>query len=365
MEMLELKKDKIYFKLKQDIISGRLASGKKLLSEPELAQELSVGRITLRDSLSRLEDEGYIKRIHGKGTFVYPEGATKGTATIMVIHSAESGFQNPWLYIVPEITRCATEKHLKAFITTDAAINMFSEFDIKTFVQSNHIIGIAAVTNNFIGNEPVLTKIKFAGVPTVITHGAINDEKVTGFPCVTVSEKDGWEEAISYLSGLGHQRIAAIGRLSNNFRGHSQAEMLGLLKKYGATADKALIIITDFDQQQIIKGVELLCSNPDGRPTAILCYSDFYAIYVYDALKKLKLRIPDDVAVMGICGYPDARMLNPPLSTIDFGYAKFAEMAVEMIQEPEKWIDPVTGLGKLRLKPFKLVRRQSTESKVN
>jgi len=123
-----------------------------------------------------------------------------------------------------------------------------------------------------------------------------------------------------------------------------------------------MVRTTEFDRQQIVETVKIFFSNPV-KPTAILCFSDFYAIYVYDALKELKLRIPQDVAVMGICGYPDARMLNPPLSTIDYGYAEFARMAVEMLQNPGKWID-AAGRGKLRLKPFKLIKRQSTEPKL-
>lgn len=363
METLELKKDKVYLGLKQDILSGRLPSGGKLPRETDLARELGVGRITLRASLDRLENDGFIRRIHGKGTFVYPDSATTDAATIMVIHGGGSGFELPWHYIVPEITRCATEKQLKAFITTDTAINMFSESDIQAFVKSNHIIGIAAVTNNFNGHEPFLKKIKSAGVPAVITHAWISDAIVTGLPCISVSEKDGWEAAISYLAGVGHRRIAVIGNPDNNFRHCSRQENKQLLEKYHASPDDSLIRTAKFDRADIIETVKALFANQTSRPTAILCYSDFYAIYVYDALKELKLRIPEDVAVMGICGYPDARMLNPPLSTIDFGYAKFAEMAVEMLQEPEKWIDPVTGKGKLRLKPFKLIKRQSTELK--
>jgi DNA-binding LacI/PurR family transcriptional regulator len=203
--------------------------------------------------------------------------------------------------------------------------------------------------------------MKSAGVPVVITHGTPNDAQITGLPCISVSERDGWESAIAYLAGLGHQRIAIIGHVGSDLRGHSFSETLQILKKHDASSDESMIRMTEFNRDEIIDTVKALCSNPGSRPTAILCFSDFYAIYVYDALKELKLRIPDDIAVMGICGYPDARLLNPPLSTIDYGYAKFAEMAVEMLQEPEKWIDPATGKGKLRLKPFKLIKRQSTE----
>ena len=181
METLELKKDKVYLGLKQDILSGRLPSGGKLPRETDLARELGVGRITLRASLDRLENDGFIRRIHGKGTFVYPDGATTDASTIMVIHGGGSGFELPWHYIVPEITRCATEKQLKTFITTFASLDMFSESDINEFVKSQNIIGITAITGRFTGRESFLAKMKSAGVPIVITHGVPDDVKVTGF----------------------------------------------------------------------------------------------------------------------------------------------------------------------------------------
>ena len=100
METLELKKDKVYLGLKQDILSGRLPSGGKLPRETDLARELGVGRITLRASLDRLENDGFIRRIHGKGTFVYPDGATTDASTIMVIHGGGSGFQGCHLHVL-------------------------------------------------------------------------------------------------------------------------------------------------------------------------------------------------------------------------------------------------------------------------
>ena len=47
-------------------------NGVKLPSENELAQKLSVSRVTIRRALDDLEQEGTIFRMHGKGTFINP-----------------------------------------------------------------------------------------------------------------------------------------------------------------------------------------------------------------------------------------------------------------------------------------------------
>ncbi len=56
--------------LQEDIKSGRYSPGEKLPSEDQLAQEFSVSRVTLREALRVLEDDGVIVRRHGSGTFV-------------------------------------------------------------------------------------------------------------------------------------------------------------------------------------------------------------------------------------------------------------------------------------------------------
>ena len=362
MHTVELKKDKIYNQLKQAIISSTLPAGRKLPRETDFAKSLSVGRITLRSSLDRLEHEGYIKRVHGKGTFVSPENVKPAkTQSIMVVRADEGGFEAPHNYIVPEVVRIAESKDFKTLSTTDAALLMFSSSDIKNYVKDNNVIGIIAVTNGFKGDEPIINKFRNAGIPIVITHCAIKDTEVTGFTGIAINEKEGWEEAIRYLTECGHKNISMLGYGGHQFRGFNKQECVELLKKYDAKPIESLLKVVKFDKE-FIKNTIKEMFTADEKPTAILCYSDFSAIYVYDALKEMNLKIPEDVAVMGTCGYPDAELLTPPLSTVDYGYAEFADMAVQMLQEPEKWFSGKKR--KLRQKSFKIRKRKSTKIKL-
>ena len=61
---------KLYQSLKSDILNGRLEIGSQLPSEDVFAQQLGVGRITLRNALVKLENDGLIDRLKRKGTFV-------------------------------------------------------------------------------------------------------------------------------------------------------------------------------------------------------------------------------------------------------------------------------------------------------
>jgi GntR family transcriptional regulator len=59
--------------LKRRIKSGDLAPGAKLPKELELARQLGVSRIPVRHALTILEREGFVNRVHGRGTFVSHE----------------------------------------------------------------------------------------------------------------------------------------------------------------------------------------------------------------------------------------------------------------------------------------------------
>ena len=53
-----------------DLKTGHRRSGTYLPSETELCEHYGVSRITLRRAVTELCAEGYLRRVHGKGTLV-------------------------------------------------------------------------------------------------------------------------------------------------------------------------------------------------------------------------------------------------------------------------------------------------------
>jgi len=65
--------DQVKSHIKERIVAGDFEAG-RIPSETELATELGVSRTTVRDALSRLENEGTVYRKQGAGTFVNEPG---------------------------------------------------------------------------------------------------------------------------------------------------------------------------------------------------------------------------------------------------------------------------------------------------
>ncbi|MFE0426890.1 GntR family transcriptional regulator, partial [Streptomyces sp. NPDC058953] len=62
-------RDQVYLEVRERIIDGRWPSGHRIV-ERELAEELGVSRIPVREALQRLETEGFVTAAARRGAFV-------------------------------------------------------------------------------------------------------------------------------------------------------------------------------------------------------------------------------------------------------------------------------------------------------
>ena len=65
--------DRVADDLAQRIRSGELSPGTRLRSERELAGHYGIAYATMRKAMQLLRERGYIRTVHGEGTFVQPE----------------------------------------------------------------------------------------------------------------------------------------------------------------------------------------------------------------------------------------------------------------------------------------------------
>lgn len=73
-------------------------------------------------------------------------------------------------------------------------------------------------------------------------------------------------------------------------------------------------------------------------PDAFVCANDFLAAHLMAALRRLGLRIPDDIMVTGFDGAPESAIIDPPLTTVQIPSADMGSIAagilLERIQAP-------------------------------
>jgi GntR family transcriptional regulator len=101
--------------LREKITSGAFEPGERLPTESELIEQYGVSRITVRQALQALTDEGFIERQQGRGTFVANRKSRKKrfTGTIHLTGSLdeliEMGMDTP--VKVLEMNRVEADQH--------------------------------------------------------------------------------------------------------------------------------------------------------------------------------------------------------------------------------------------------------------
>ena len=71
--------------------------------------------------------------------------------------------------------------------------------------------------------------------------------------------------------------------------------------------------------------------SKDERATAIIAGNDFIAASIMQYVKKLGMKIPDDLAVVGTDNTYIAEMVSPTLTSIDFSKEDFSQKLVDTL----------------------------------
>jgi DNA-binding LacI/PurR family transcriptional regulator len=101
-----------------------------------------------------------------------------------------------------------------------------------------------------------------------------------------------------------------------------------------------------------------LAAWSDGlRPTAVLAMSDVTAIGAMHAARELRIRVPDDLSIVGFDDIEFASYTNPPLTTIHQPIHRKGEEAVRLLlRDPQ----PAAGQSEHRRLEVRLVIRGTT-----
>lgn len=358
------KKELISSKISNGISSGKYPPGYRFPSEPALAKELGVSRITLRGAFRNLEKKGLIIRLHGKGTFVQSaqDIKKKQKKYLIAIYNTQDLNENPEFYAVPHFERlCERNNILTERISIDIIRAMPEKHAVEMLKKENYS-AVLLCGFYYLGHEKEIPIMKALNIPVLIPHCNPLDGHVTGFAAMFNDYKQANIDALRFLKSKGHRNIITIGKASKSnlfLHGFELQEYIDFLAEEGLNPDPSLILLLDLDQETITNSLREIFRRPGERPGAVMCFSDFYALKVYEGLKQLSLTVPDDISVMGTCAYPGGHMLKPALSTVDFEYDRIGEMAFEVLESQAEWFNRKGVKTPEIISPHKITARES------
>jgi DNA-binding LacI/PurR family transcriptional regulator len=157
-----------------------------------------------------------------------------------------------------------------------------------------------------------------------------NDYAGPGIYSVRMDNAAGAHEAVSFLQGSGHRRIAFVAGPEG---GRSSAERLAGYRQgiaangFGPVSE--ILVAGAGLLEDGPRALEALLGQAD-PPTAVLCYNDLAAIGLLAAAARARIRIPDDLAVIGYDNIPLSAFCVPALTTVDQPKEQMGRTAVTM-----------------------------------
>lgn len=167
-------------------------------------------------------------------------------------------------------------------------------------------------------------------IPFVVYDGFMRQrERICN---VTIDDFLGGRLAGEYLKKMGHKKVLCV---SDNEICMDAERYKGLCEGLERTADFLAVPMTRRER---------LCFYEDKLDfikthTAVFAVSDEYAVELMNFLLEKRIRIPDDISVVGFDGSSLSQKVFPPLTTIKQDTAERANKVVEllchMISEPD------------------------------
>ena len=160
------------------------------------------------------------------------------------------------------------------------------------------------------------------------------NNQMTGFdlPCILSDEFGGVRQVVEHLVQRGHRHIGMIaGRFSPYIVGARYNAFLSVTQEYEIQTDAQDIRMCDADVDDAARAAMELLDRPD-RPTAVFGANDVVAAGILKAARRLGLRVPEDLAVVGFDDSSVCGMLEPELTSVRINCRKMGELCVERLR---------------------------------
>ena len=319
MKVKTLKWKEILDELQEEIVKNNLHSGDKFHSLKEVCIKYDVSLITAKRVFSELENDCWIKKTRGKGTFI-----TKSRLPVVIKLILSHGDSPEQIHKSTYSTLRVYNGILEAAKEAGIQVQTFGNFPFWKDSRNEYFVFLTGIDKKSLSDV--------SRKNTVVLAYSLEQKKC----CSTVRSdlQKGGYIATKHLLSLGHTRIGFVtGLLSDpwltsRFEGYMKA-----LGENRINLDWKLIQETVFLQsEETHKAVKRLLSleNP---PTAIFATNDTRALHILEYCSMNNIKVPEDLSVIGFDNVPECEISSPPLTTIETNLFQQGKEAVFLMLE--------------------------------
>jgi GntR family transcriptional regulator, arabinose operon transcriptional repressor len=324
-----------------EMIAGRLKPGEALPSERQLVETLGVAHMTIRQTMACLENEGLIRRVQGKGTFVEDDARRRLKRGLdifaLVVLETRSGFYPSLLHGFD--ASAAEINHRTIVCSTDDDVARQAEIVLQLLDQ-----GIGGVAINPTNQRPTpayqIRQLQQRGIPVVFLHRRVDG---VAAPLLAIPYHEVGRTAGRVLAQRGHRRVAffttqpkpSVRACEEGFQEALQAD--GGVSIETVHVEDATI---QLQEESTWAALQQMYARPD-PPTAIFASFDSLAEMIYLRLQQLGLRVPDDVSLLGFGGSWRDGSLMRRLTSVVIDEVATGKQAVSLLHEMRRGDRPI------------------------
>ncbi|NLW86517.1 MAG: GntR family transcriptional regulator [Planctomycetes bacterium] len=306
------------------IYSGEFADQSRLPAEDVLREQFGVSRVTIRGALKKLQSEGLVHRVSGKGTFVAANLTQRPRRILLVLENEPQHVAHLHELVMGAIVE-AQRRNCSVLVCSYGQFRGHLEAAADSGKRQMGVVLLRC--RNY---KPA--DIRYAekrGIVCVL-EGVWPQ---AGYNWLAIDNRSAMRALIDHLHALGRrrfgvfsaklpfpwsaleerrdaalERLAELGVSRGDIRTHTLPASAGIeIAPYEATA-------------RFFAG--------GARIDALVCANDQIAVQAQRWMLDHGIRIPDDVAVTGFDDVPLAQYANPPLTTVRQDYFKSGAEAI-------------------------------------
>jgi LacI family repressor for deo operon, udp, cdd, tsx, nupC, and nupG len=151
-----------------------------------------------------------------------------------------------------------------------------------------------------------------------------------GIPSIQIDNVAAGADAMEHLYRLGHRKIGLVTGPPLSFVSAERLRGAMMRAKREKAGGDMIVTNGDFSVDSGVVAGERLLGRSD-PPTAIFCFNDEMAMGVLHTARRRKVRVPDDVSIIGVDDIRYGRFVDPPLTTVAQPMREMGEYAVRVL----------------------------------
>ncbi len=305
------------------ISAGALAGGTRVGSENELGTQFNLSRNTVRQALKELENEGYLYRIQGKGTFVRDARPHVSRKIALMIYDSSYATHPVTSALIRGVSEALAEKGY--FLDILASRRSFHDENLTKLSETyaGFLIGAYQM------DELIVQELDRTGSPYLFVKNYLPSRMREA---LRIDFEHAGFELAEHIIRTGRQELALIhDGASSPIAMEFRDGVFSACMEYGVRLRKQHVFESRPDDPgQVARIVNAVTTGPD-RVEAVICPGDAMALEIITELARRGIRVPDDMAVSGLNNSDISSVVRPSLTTVDIPTFELGRVAADMI----------------------------------